>query len=129
VPNAAIEVCRPYSREEEVAMINAVHAAMIEGLKIPEWDKTVRLIVHEPHRFATPPGIGDRYTLVNIDLFVGRSLEAKKALYRALVKNLEPLGIPPDHVKVLLREIPRENWGMRGGFAASELELGYEVNV
>lgn len=30
---------------------------MIEGLKIPVWDKTVRLIVHEPHRFATPPDI------------------------------------------------------------------------
>jgi phenylpyruvate tautomerase PptA (4-oxalocrotonate tautomerase family) len=129
MPNAAIEVRRQYSRDEEVAIINAVHAAMIEGLKIPVWDKTIRLIVHEPHRFATPPDIGDRYTLVNIDLFTGRSIEAKKALYRALVKNLEPFGIPPNHVKVCLREIPRENWGIRGGFAASELELGYEVNV
>lgn len=129
MPNASIEVRWRYSQEEEVEIINAVHAAMIEGLKIPEWDKTVRLIVHEPRRFATPPDIGDRYTLVNIDLFSGRSLEAKKALYRALVKNLEPFGIPGDHVKVCLREIPREDWGMRGGFAASELELGYEVKV
>lgn len=129
MPNAAIEVRRHYSREEEVGIIDAVHAAMIEGLKIPVWDKTVRLIVHEPHRFATPPDIGDRYTLVNIDLFTGRSLDAKKALYRALVKNLEPFGIPGNHVKVCLREVPRENWGMRGGFAASEVELGYEVNV
>jgi phenylpyruvate tautomerase PptA (4-oxalocrotonate tautomerase family) len=129
MPNAAIEVRRQYSRDEEVAIIDAAHAAMIESLKIPIWDKTIRLIVHEPHRFAAPPNIGDRYTLVNIDLFTGRSLGAKKALYRALVKHLEPLGIPGDHIKVCLREIPRENWGMRGGLAASEIDLGYEVTV
>lgn len=129
MPNALIEVRRHYSHEEEAGIIDAVHAAMMEGLKIPVWDKTIRLIVHEPHRFATPPDIGDRYTLVSIDLFTGRSPEAKKALYRALVKNLQPFGIPGNHVKVCLREIPRENWGLRGGFAASELELGYEVNV
>jgi hypothetical protein len=35
MPNAAIEVRRQYSRDEEVAIIDAVHAAMIEGLKIP----------------------------------------------------------------------------------------------
>jgi hypothetical protein len=34
----------------------------------------------EPHRFAVPPGRSDRYTLVAIDLFAGRSLCAKKAL-------------------------------------------------
>lgn len=129
MPNALIEVCRRYSREEEVGIIDAVHAAMVEALKIPAWDKTIRLAAHEPHRFATPPDVGDRYTLVNIDLFSGRSGEAKKALYRALVARLERFGIPEDHVKVCLREIARENWGMRGGRAASELDLGYEVNV
>ena len=110
-------------------MISAVHAAMMEGLKIPEWDKTVRLVIHEPHRFPAPPGRDQRYTLVNIDLIAGRSLDAKKALYRAIVRNLEPFGIPGDHIKVLLRESPAEHWGVRGGVPASEVELGYEVNV
>ena len=84
MPNAAIEVRRQYSPDDEMAIINAVHAAMIEGLKIPVWDKTVRLIVHEPHRFATPPDISDRYTPVNIDLFTGRSLEAKRSFIARL---------------------------------------------
>jgi phenylpyruvate tautomerase PptA (4-oxalocrotonate tautomerase family) len=129
VPNATIEIRRRYSREDEEGMIDAVHAAMVEGLKIPKSDKTVRLLVHEPHRFPTPPGRDDRYTLVDIDLIAGRSLEAKKALYGALVRNLDPFGIPGDHIKVLLRESPAENWGVRGGVPASEIELGYEVNV
>ena len=99
------------------------------GNKTPEWDKTIRLIVHEPHRFATPPQKGERYTLVDVDLFSGRSLNAKKVFYRAIVNNLGKLGIPADHVKVLLRESAAENWGVRGGVPASEVDLGFKVDV
>jgi phenylpyruvate tautomerase PptA (4-oxalocrotonate tautomerase family) len=128
MPNAAIEVRKQYTRDEETGIIDAVHASMMEGLKIPEWDKTVRLIVHEPHRFPPTPG-RDGALYPCIDLFTGRSLDAKKALYQAIVRNLEPFGIPGDQIKVLLREIPAENWGIRGGVPASEVELGFEVNV
>lgn len=84
-----------------------------------------------PHRFAVPPAIAqpDRFMLVSIDAFAGRSLEAKRELYREIVDGLEPLGIPRDHVSVLLREMPRENWGIRGGLAACDVELGFDVNV
>ena len=126
MPNATIEVRRRYTPEEESGIIDAVHAAIMEGLRIPEADKTIRLIVHEPHRF---PHESERYTLVDVDLFSGRSLEAKSRLYRAIVKNLAPFGIPSDRVKVLLRESGAENWGIRGGVPASEVDLGFEVNV
>ena len=126
MPNATIEVRRRYTPEEEAAFIDAVHAAMMEGLKIPEGDKTVRLVVHEPHRF---PHESEWYTLVDIDLFSGRSFGAKKALYEAIVRNLGPFGIPGDQIKILLRESPAENWGIRGGVPASEVDLGFEVNV
>ena len=126
MPNATIEVRRQYTPEEEAGIVDAVHAAMVEGLRIPEADKTLRLVVHEPHRF---PHESEWYTLVDIDLFVGRSLGAKKALYRAVVRNLAPFGIPPDQVKVLLRESQAENWGIRGGVPASEIDLGFKVNV
>jgi phenylpyruvate tautomerase PptA (4-oxalocrotonate tautomerase family) len=129
VPNAEIEIRRQYTPDQEESIIDAVHAAMIEGLKIPEGDKTIRLVVHEPHRFPAPPGMSDRYTLINIDLFIGRSIDAKKKLYCAIVKNLEPLGIPAHHVKSLLRESPSEDWGIRGGVPASEVDLGFDVNV
>lgn len=129
MPNVTIEVRRQYTPDEEGQIIAAVHAALMEGLRTPEWDRTIRLVTHEPHRFAAPPGRGDRYTLVDIDLFTGRSLEAKRALYQALVRNLGKLGIPADHIKVLLRESSAENWGIRGGVPASEVDLGFKVNV
>jgi phenylpyruvate tautomerase PptA (4-oxalocrotonate tautomerase family) len=39
------------------------------------------------------------------------------------------MSIPRDHVKILLREIPPENWGIRGGRAACDVELGFKVDV
>jgi len=57
-----------------------------------------------------PPDKTDRYTLINIDLFEGPSFDAKKTLYRAIVRNLEPIGIPADQVKILLRESPSAGW-------------------
>jgi phenylpyruvate tautomerase PptA (4-oxalocrotonate tautomerase family) len=129
MPNVTIEVRKRYTAEQEEQIINAVHAALMEGIKTPDWDKTIRLVVHEPHRFATPPQKDERYTLVDVDLFSGRSLNAKKAFYRAIVNNLGKLGIPADHIKVLLRESEAENWGVRGGVPASEVDLGFKVDV
>jgi phenylpyruvate tautomerase PptA (4-oxalocrotonate tautomerase family) len=129
MPNVTIEVRRQYTPAEEEQLIAAAHAALMEGIKTPEWDRTIRLVAHEPRRFAGPPGLGERYTLVEIDLFPGRSLQAKRALYQALVRNFGQLGIPADHVKVLLRESAAENWGIRGGVPASEVDLGFKIDV
>ncbi len=129
MPNATIEVRRQYTQSEEEQIIAAVHTALMEAFKTPEWDRTIRLVAHAPHRFAAPPGRDDRYTLIEIDLFSGRSIEAKRALYRVLVQNLGKLGVPADHIKVLLRESSAENWGIRGGVPASEVDLGFKVDV
>ena len=88
-------------------------------------------LVHEPHRMTCSPKLDrpELFTLVSIDAFQGRTLEAKRSLYHAIVANLEPLGIPGSHVKILLRELPRENWGIRGGQAACDVELGFKVDV
>jgi phenylpyruvate tautomerase PptA (4-oxalocrotonate tautomerase family) len=131
MPAVLIEVRKRYTPEQEVAIMEAVHAALREAFKILPADRDVRLLVHEPHRFACSPHHAhpEAFTLISIDAFAGRSLDAKRSLYRAIVANLEPHGIPKDHVKVLLREIPRENWGVRGGQAACDVELGYKVDV
>jgi phenylpyruvate tautomerase PptA (4-oxalocrotonate tautomerase family) len=56
-------------------------------------------------------------------------VEAKRSLYDEIVTRLETLGIPRDHVTVLVRDLPRESWGIRGGRAASDVDLGFEVEV
>lgn len=129
MPTVTIEVRRKYTSEEEVAIVDAIHRAMLTGIKTPEWDKTIRLIVHEPHRFTSPPGKSERYTLVTFDMFSGRSIEAKRSLYSAIVQNLSEQGIEPADVLINLREHPPENWGVQGGKPASEVDIGFTINV
>ena len=130
MPSILIEVRRPYSDAEASAMIDAVHAALMDAFKTPVWDKNIRFVEHVPQRFAALPRVSDpqRYVQVTMDCFAGRSLDAKRALYRGIVERFGSLGIPADCVQTLLRESPRENWGIRG-VPASELELGFNVNV
>ncbi len=131
MPSVLIEVRKSYPREVEMAIMDAVHTALRSAFRILPSDRNLRLVVHEPHRFSCPPDRQqpDLYTHVTIDAFAGRSVEAKRALYRTIVANLQPLGIPRDHVKILLRESSLENWGIRGGQAACDVELGFEVDV
>jgi phenylpyruvate tautomerase PptA (4-oxalocrotonate tautomerase family) len=131
MPHVLVEVRWEYSEAEEVALMDAVHSALRTAFRIPPSDRHVRLVAHEPHRFACPPGKTqpDRYTLVSVDAFAGRSLDAKRALYREIVESLEPLGIPRDHVSIVVRDIALTNWGIRGGVAACDVDLGFDVNV
>lgn len=130
MPWALIEVRREWSREQETAIIDAVHGALVAAFQIPPKDKHVRLQVHAPHRFAHPPTLTqpEYVTLVSVDCFAGRSVEAKRR-YSEIVDRLEPLGIPRDHVSINLRESPTENWGISGGQAACDVDLGFDVNV
>ncbi|MGV0748478.1 MULTISPECIES: tautomerase family protein [Mycobacteriaceae] len=131
MPTVLIEVRRHYEPAEEVAIIDAVHGALVTAFQIPAKDKNVRLVVHEPHRFAVPAQLEkpECRTLISIDCFSGRSLEAKRLLYAGIVENLAALGIPADHVMITLHEVDRENWGIRGGQAASDVDLGFNVGV
>jgi len=111
------------------AVIDAVQSALREALRLPEWDRTLRLVEHAASHFAVPPGRGPRYTLVEITMFSGRSMAAKRALYGAIVRNLGALGVSATDIKVTLIEMPPENWGIRGGLPASEVDLGFEIEV
>ncbi|WP_394253568.1 tautomerase family protein [Arthrobacter pityocampae] len=131
MPSSLIEVRRPYTAHEETAIIDAVHASLVAAFKIPEEDRYIRLLSYEPHRMVNglEDGQPDYYTRVTIDCFSGRSLDAKRALYREIVERLETVGIPRDSVSILLRENPPENWGLNGGQAASDFDLGFNINV
>ncbi len=128
MPNTRIET-RAGWIVDAPAVIDAVQAALREALRLPEWDRTVRLVEHAASHFAVPPGRGPRYTLIEVTMFAGRSLAAKRALYQAVVRNLGALGVPAADIKITLIEVPPENWGIRGGQPASEVDLGFEVEV
>ena len=109
-------------------MIEAVYQAQREALKVPEGDRQIRYIEHRPEHFAVPPGKSENYTLVEFILFPGRSLEAKRHLYQALVRRFGEMGIDATDIFIVLQEPPLENWGIRG-VPASEIDLGFNLRV
>ena len=131
MPAVLIEVRRPCTDEEATRLIDAVHAALLAAFRIPEHDRNIRVITHEPSRFACSPRLEqpELFTLVTIDCFAGRSLQAKRDLYEGIVTRLEALGTPRDHVLITLRESATENWGVAGGQAACDVDLGYTITV
>jgi phenylpyruvate tautomerase PptA (4-oxalocrotonate tautomerase family) len=129
MPIARISVRRGWTGEDKAALLEAVHSAMVEALKIPERDRNQRLDEYEPENFIVPPGRTDRFALVEITLFAGRSLDAKRNLYAQIVKRVGRLGVDPMDVFIVLYEPPLENWGIRGGIPASEVDLGFKVDV
>jgi phenylpyruvate tautomerase PptA (4-oxalocrotonate tautomerase family) len=129
MPIAKIEVRRSRSADEVAAMMEAVYQAQRDALKVPEGDRQIRYVEHRPEHFAVPPGKTENYTFVEILMFPGRSLAAKRALYQGIVQRLGALGIAASDIIIVLQEPPLDNWGVRGGQPGSEVDLGFKLDV
>lgn len=60
--------------------IEAVYQAQLEALQVPPDDRHIRILEHPAEYFHAPPDKSENYTLVEISLFAGRSIDAKRAL-------------------------------------------------
>jgi phenylpyruvate tautomerase PptA (4-oxalocrotonate tautomerase family) len=129
MPLVRLEVRQGRSATQKQALLDAAHAALVEALRIPDRDRVQRIVEHAREDFELPPGSSDDFVLVEVTMFAGRSRQAKRRLYQALVRNFSELGIGPADVFVVLHEPPMDNWGIRGGQMASEVDLGFEVRV
>lgn len=131
MPSAVIDVRRCYAPEDEARLLEGVHEALVAAFRISPVHRNVTLCVHEPHRFLgrTDCPAPERLTNVSIYLLPGRSVAAKRELYRRIVASFAELDIPPQCVLIRLIELPAENFGVRGGQALCDVELGYPVDV
>ena len=112
-----------------IAISDAIHAAVVEALHYPEEKKFHRFISLDQEDFIFPEDRSERYTVIEISMFEGRSTEAKKELIRRLFQNLEArAGIPSHDVEITIFETPKSNWGIRG-LPGDELRLNYTVKV
>jgi phenylpyruvate tautomerase PptA (4-oxalocrotonate tautomerase family) len=116
---------RPAAQKQ--AILDGLHAAFVEALKVPEQDRNQLLHEHAPEHFQGR--YGPDTVLVEAKIFPGRSRDAKRRLYRLVVEHLERAGVARDRVLVVLEEPPLESWGIRGGQAACDVQLGFELDV
>lgn len=130
MPLVKIEILKGYSTEYKKAILDAVHGALVESIKIPDDDRFQRLYELEKENFEFPPNKSEHVTLIEITMFPGRSLEAKKAFYQNLVDKLaKNPGIDGDDITIVLYEPPMDNWAVRDGKPASEVNIGFKIDV
>jgi phenylpyruvate tautomerase PptA (4-oxalocrotonate tautomerase family) len=111
---------------EEIS--NAIHKSIMEALEYPADKKFHRFFPLEPEDFCFSSDRSDKYTILEISMFEGRSVTAKKKLIALLFENLEQLGIPRHDLEITIFETPKYNWGIRG-VPGDELALSYRVEV
>jgi phenylpyruvate tautomerase PptA (4-oxalocrotonate tautomerase family) len=127
---ARIEILEGRTRGEKEALMEAVRIALSEALQTPEDDPSVRLSEYPREQFSVPypDRCSDRFTLVEVTMFAGRSMDAKRRLYETIVRRLVALNVPALDVLIVLHEPPMENWAVNGGTPASEVDVGFAVD-
>ena len=115
-------------RPVRAQLSDAIHACAVEALELPAEKRFHRFFPLEAEDFVYPADRSQRYTIIEISMFAGRTAETRKQLVRLLFARLGELGIGSQDVEITISETPRENWGIRG-VPADELALSYRVEV
>ncbi|WP_332697823.1 tautomerase family protein [Halalkalibacter lacteus] len=108
---------------------NVIHSCMVEALEFPSDKKFHRFFPMDKEDFYFASGRTESYTVIEISMFEGRTVEAKKHLINLLFERINSeLSISPQDVEITIFETPKHNWGIRG-LPGDELALNYKVNV
>ncbi|HWQ13601.1 MAG TPA: tautomerase family protein [Roseiflexaceae bacterium] len=123
-----------YGRAEHIRAVrgqlsDVIHGCAVEALKLPADKRFQRFFPLAADDFVYPADRSARYTIIEVSMFEGRSVEARRQLVRLLFERLQAeLGLAPADVEITITETPRHNWGIRG-VSGDELELTYQVSV
>ena len=105
---------------EQIGQI--VHEALV-SVGVPKDDRFQVISEHEPSNFAFDPtylGIrrSEGLVVIQITWNEGRTVEQKKALYKAIADGLAAgLSLRREDVFINLVEVKRENWSFGNGIA------------
>lgn len=123
MPFVRIDLPQGKPPEYRHAVGDVVYEAMRTTLNVPENDRFQVIAEHGPGGLIIDPtylGIersADALT-IQVTLNAGRSVELKKAFYRAVADGLnERLGLRREDVFINLVEVPKENWSFGNGEA------------
>ena len=108
---------------------NVIHSCIVEALEFPSDKKFHRFFPMDQENFYYASERTDAYTVIEVSMFEGRTIETKKQLIRLLFERLNrELNISPKDLEITIFETPKHNWGIRG-LPGDELALNYNVNV
>jgi len=122
MPFVRIDLLRGKDAAYRSKLGEAVYDAL-SSIGAPENDRFQVIAEHDPgalifDRTYLDIDRGDDFVAIQITFNEGRTLEQKKALYKAIVKNMgDSVGMRPQDVFINLVEIKKENWSFGNGEA------------
>jgi phenylpyruvate tautomerase PptA (4-oxalocrotonate tautomerase family) len=123
MPLARIDLVQGKSAEYRRAVGDIVYEAMVEALKAPKDDRFQVVTEHPADSIVADENyLGVRRTseciFIQLTLNAGRSVEQKKAFYKAVADALHVrLGLRREDVFINLLEVQKENWSFGNGIA------------
>jgi 4-oxalocrotonate tautomerase family enzyme len=123
-----------YGLKEQLNPVKAqlsdvIHSCIVDALAFPKEKRAHRFFPLETEDFYYPPDRTTNYTIIEISMFEGRTVETKKHLIRLLFERIqEGLKINPSDLEITITETPKHNWGFRGQ-PGDEVGLNYKVEV
>ena len=123
-----------YGIKEKLAPVRerlsvVIHECVMEALQFPADKRAHRFFLMEKEDMLYPAGRTDAYTIIEITMIEGRTVEAKKKLIRLLFDNIrDKVNISHQDIEICIQESPACNWGFRG-MHGDEIKLNYKINV
>src|ERR1700720_4483516 len=105
------------------AVADVVYEAMIATLNAPKNDRFQMISEHARETLIIDPTYLDiersaNALIIQLTLNEGRTVEAKKAFYKAVAGGLhERLGLRREDIVINLVEVKKENWSFGNGIA------------
>jgi len=121
-------------REQLVKVRDQVSEAVNESISVafqfPRERRLQRFFPMDKEDFIYPQHErSERYTIIEISTFQGRSKEVLKDLVQQIYKRVpEATGIEPSDIDVIITEQPRHAWGLMGK-PGDEIDLSYKVDI
>jgi phenylpyruvate tautomerase PptA (4-oxalocrotonate tautomerase family) len=120
MPLVTIELAETVPHDTRFAYAEAINAGLVEGLGMDAEDRFQVIhplpadhIVADPHYLG-----GDRRDVVYVRILMVKMYDAdtKRAMFDAVARNLEALGVRPDDVFIAITENTLDDWypGARG---------------
>src|SRR4030095_871534 len=118
---------RTHLNSVKARLSEVIHSCVVDALQFPIDKRAHRFFPMDAEDFFYPAGRTDKYTIIEISMFEGRSVETKKRLIRLLFERIRAeLGISSQDLEITITETPKHNWGIRG-LPGDEIGLNYKV--
>ena len=130
MPQAKVFGIREHLVPVRQAVSDAINESISSAFKFPAERRLQRFFPMDEADFIYPASErSERYLIIEIETFEGRSVETKKDLVRQITRRIQAAtGIEPRDIDVIVTEQPRCNWGLMGQ-PGDEAVLSYQVAV